>query len=83
MRGMIKCNLHQCIQLAPLHSTREHHYKLFVPRSRKLVLSSHFIHRVISVWHALPESCFIPDTFNGFKNKLHNVNFTRFLKGTV
>ena len=64
-----------------LRGLRGHRYKLFVPYARKLALSTSFLYRVLSIWNLLPDTCFNVDTFNSFKSKIYDADFTRFFKG--
>ena len=79
--GILNCNLRRAISLAPRSGLRGHRYKLHVLPARKLVLSSHFINRTIPVWNSLPDSCFVPDTYSGFKNKVVSINLCKYLLG--
>ena len=79
--GMIGCQLQHAIHNAPHTDTRSHFYKLHVAPAKKLVLSTHFRHRVVPTWNSLPEQCFVPDTFNAFRAKIRNIDFNRFING--
>ena len=73
--GMISCQLQHAIHYASHIDTRGHLYKLYVAPAKKLVLSTHFMHRVVSIWNSLPGQCFVPDTFNAFRAKIRNIDF--------
>ena len=62
-------------------ATRGHRYKLITESTNKLVLSSYFINRVISMWNFLPIDCFYPENLQCFKRKICNIDFSRFLHG--
>ena len=47
--GMISCQLQHAIYYAPHTGRRRHHYKLYVALAKKLVLSTHFMHRVVPI----------------------------------
>ena len=64
-----------------LHGTRGHLYKLYIAPAKKLVLSTHFMHRVVPRWNSLPGQCFVPDTFNACQAKIRNIDFNRFVNG--
>jgi hypothetical protein len=64
-------------------STRGHRYKVFIARTRKLVLSSFFTNRVAPIWNALPDTCFTVDRLNVFKHKLCEIEMQQFCKGRV
>ena len=52
--GMIGCQLQHAIHYVPHTGTRCHLYKLYVAPAKKLVLSTHFMHRVVPIWNSLP-----------------------------
>lgn len=79
--GIINCHLRHAISLAPRAGLRGHRYKLHVLPAKKLVLSSHFIHRTVPVWNSLPDSCFVPDSYSVFKRKIVNINLCKYLIG--
>jgi hypothetical protein len=79
--GILKCHLSHVITFAPRAGLRGHRYKLHVPSSKKLVLSSHFINRTIPVWNSLPDSIFVPDSYFVFKRKIVGTDFCKYMIG--
>ena len=77
--GLTECNLHHAIRYAPNVGTRGYCNKLYVAHARKLILSTHFMHRIVPIWNFLPDLCFSPDTYNAFRTKIYKINFNRFL----
>ena len=58
-----------------------HHYKMFIARTHKLVLSTFFFNCVAPLWNALPNTCFAVERMSVFKYKLRNVDLKQFCKG--
>ena len=81
----VSCNLLDHINLTAgvCTVTRGHRYKLTTTRTNKLVFSTYFTNRVVPLWNYLPDNCFIPDVLCSFKNKLKNIDFSRFLRGRL
>ena len=79
----LSCNLLDHINLATgvCTVTRGHRYKLTTTRTNKLVFSTYFTNRIVPIY--LPDNCFIPDVLCSFKNKLKNIDFSRFLRGRL
>ena len=77
--GLTNCYLYHAIRYAPNVGTRGHRYKLYVAHLRKLILSTHFMYRVVPIWNLLPDQCFSPDIYNFFRIKICKIDFSRFL----
>ena len=63
--------------------TRGHDFKLFINRCNKIVFSAYFANRVVPMWNSLPYDCFTVNSLTCFKRRLHNVDFSYLLKGTL
>ena len=81
----VSCNLLDHVNFATgvCIVTRGHRYKLITTRTNKLVFSTYFTNRVVPLWNYSPDSCFIPDVLCCFKNKLKDIDFSRFLRGRL
>ena len=51
--------------------TGGHRYKLHIAQARKLMLNTHFMHRIVPAWNFLPDHCFSPDKHNAFRTKIY------------
>ena len=47
--GLTDCKLYHAIRYAPNVGARGNHYKLYVAHARKLILSAHFMHRIVPI----------------------------------
>ena len=56
---------------------RDHRYKFFIPFAQKLVLSTSFLYRILPAWNFLPDTCFNVCTYNSFKSKVQDVDFSK------
>ena len=79
--GFITCELQLALQYAMRRGQRSHRYKRFILLARKLALSTFFLYRALPEWNFFPDTCLNVDTYNSFKSKTHDVDFTRFFKG--
>jgi hypothetical protein len=63
--------------------TRGHRLKIAVVRTRKYSFKHFFINRVLNVWNFLPDSCFHSNLISVFKNKLCNIDLSRFMRAQL
>ena len=53
----------------------------YIAPAKKLVLSTHCMHRLVPIWNSLPGQCFVPDNLNAFRAKIRIIDFNRFVNG--
>ena len=79
MQSMLTIYLSQSLQFTNhAHVTRDQKNKLTLNRKNKIIFSNN---RVTPTWNFLANNCFAIDLKQSFKNKLHSLDFTRFLCG--
>ena len=81
VHGLLDCDVKKVVQLAPRGRTRGHSLKLILPKFRLDVKKYSFPTRTIPVWNELPENVVTSTSSRSFRNRLENINLTRFLKG--
>ena len=76
--GLIGCSLHHAIRYAPNMGTTGHRNKLCVAHAHELIMSTHFMRRIVPVWNFLPDQHFSLDTYNAFCTKISKIDFSKF-----
>lgn len=76
--GLVKVNLDDFFEFAPVKTTRGHAYKLYKPRCSN-VRTNFFSNRVVEMWNSLPD-CVSFESLSAFKRTISTIDLTGFLK---
>jgi hypothetical protein len=83
VKGFSNVYINDLIAFSAATHTRGHRFKLFVNLCKTDVLKYYFVYRCTAAWNSLPDDVFNTNLTECFRRKLHNLDFSTFMRGTL